>query len=56
MVQREFRVGPERVKRESKESLKGYQRESGECPARVRRGSRESKMGPERVQRGFQSE
>ena len=44
------------MKRESRESLKGVQRESGECQLRVWRGSRESQEGPEslkRVQRGF---
>ena len=40
-------MGPERVKRESKESLKGVQRESVEGPGRSRRVSDESQ---ERVQ------
>ena len=38
-AKRELREGPVRMKRESRESLKGDQRELGEGPKRVRRGS-----------------
>ena len=38
-------MGPERVQKGSRESVKGVQRV-------LRRGSRESRMDPERVQRG----